>query len=109
MALQVYSGSLLKEGLVAFLCLDDEGISWTTDLNKATAVEDDGLDALKEAAEKSERDNIIIAPYAVEVSRTETGLEPVENRERIRAYGPTIRLPQSAKSAPTSSGSRVAA
>ena len=95
MALQVFSGSLLKEGLVAYLCLDAEGVSWTTDLNKATAVEDEKLDHLKSEAERSERENIIIAPYAVAVIKTDKGLVPVDNREKIRAYGPTITLPQS--------------
>ncbi len=97
MALQVYTASLLKEGLVAYLCLDSEGISWTTDLNKATAAEDSDIDTLREAAERSDRDNIVVGIYPVLVEKTASGFEPVENREKIRANGPTIILPQSSK------------
>ncbi|WP_025900016.1 DUF2849 domain-containing protein [Sneathiella glossodoripedis] len=95
MTLQVYSASLLKEGLVAYLCIDEDGISWSTDLNKATAVDENSIDSLKAEAERSEKENIVVGAYAVEVTQTANGLEPVENRERIRAYGPTISLPQS--------------
>lgn len=95
MALQVYTASLLKEGLVAYLSMDNDGISWTTDLNKATAAEDTAIDALRDAAERSDRDNIVVGIYPVTVEKTTSGFEPVENREKIRAYGPTIILPQS--------------
>ena len=96
MALQVYSASLLKEGLVAYLCLDTEGASWSTDLNKATTADDEAsISLLQKAAERSENENIVVGSYAVDVQKTENGLEPLENREKIRAYGPTITLPQS--------------
>lgn len=94
MALQVYTASLLKEGLVAYLCLDEEGISWTTDVKKATAASEDQFETLKAAAERSEKENIVVGIYAVDVELTDAGLVPTENRERIRANGPTIRLPQ---------------
>jgi hypothetical protein len=95
MALQVYSASLLKEGLVAYLCLGDDGVSWSTDLNKATAVDEGSLELLQAEAERSEKENLVVGAYAVEVVQIENGLEPVDNREKIRAYGPTITLPQS--------------
>jgi uncharacterized protein DUF2849 len=101
MALQVYTASLLKEGLVAYLCLDSEGASWTTDLNKATAVEDTNIDELRLAAERSDRENIVVGIYAVTVEKTPTGIVPVENREKIRANGPTITLPRSSSASTT--------
>ena len=100
MALQVYTASLLKEGLVAYLRLDDEGASWSTDLNKATAAQEDTLAHLQKEAERSERENIVVGIYAVDVIETDKGLEPIENREKIRASDPTIILPQS-KTAPS--------
>lgn len=99
MALQVYTASLLKEGFVAYLRLDDEGASWSTDLNKATAVQEEAFADLQKEAERSERENIVVGIYAVDVVQTDQGLEPIENREKIRANGPTITLPQS-KTAP---------
>ncbi|GLQ08035.1 DUF2849 domain-containing protein [Sneathiella chinensis] len=94
MALQVYTASLLKEGLVAYLCLDGDTPFWTTDLNKATAAPADALHTLKSEAEKAARENIIVEPYAVDVTVTEGGIVPATKREQIRASGPTIRLPQ---------------
>ena len=94
MALQVYTASLLKEGLVAYLCLENGHPSWTFDISQATAGHDDELDALKLAAERSEQDNIVVAPYAIEVLETDSGIMATTKREQIRASGPTITLPQ---------------
>ncbi|MEX1035273.1 MAG: DUF2849 domain-containing protein [Sneathiella sp.] len=94
MALQVYTASLLKEGLVAYLSLENGLPSWTPDIRQATAGTDAELDALKLAAEQSEQENLIVAPYAIEVLETETGYVASTKREQIRANGPTISLPQ---------------
>ena len=93
MALQVYTASLLREGLVAYLCLDNGRAFWTTDLRKATARSVDDIAALKSAAERAEQDNIVIAPYAMDVIETEDGLAATTRREQIRASGPTFVLP----------------
>ncbi|MDF2367059.1 DUF2849 domain-containing protein [Sneathiella sp.] len=94
MALQVYTASLLKEGLVAYLALENGQPSWTSDIHQATVSEEDTLDALKQAAEQSEQENIIVAPYAIDVLKTEDGIVAATKREQIRAEGPTIELPQ---------------
>lgn len=94
MALQVYTASLLKEGLVAYLALDNGRPSWTTDIHLATVSNDDALETLKSAAEQSEQDNIVVAPYAIDVFQTENGIVAATKREQIRAAGPTIALPQ---------------
>lgn len=93
MALQVYTASLLKEGLVAYLCMEEENAYWSTDIRKAAAVGDDDIQKLKAAADRSERENIIVAPYAIDVDLTEQGLLPTTKREQIRANGPTIIMP----------------
>jgi hypothetical protein len=94
MALQIYTASLLKEGLVAYLALKNGLPSWTTDIREATVGDADVLDALKVAAERSEQDNIVVAPYAIDVLETENGIVAATKREQIRANGPTITLPQ---------------
>ncbi|MCG8491651.1 MAG: DUF2849 domain-containing protein [Sneathiellales bacterium] len=96
MALNVFTASLLKEGLVAYLCQDDSGSFWSTDINKAHAVEAETLPELEAEAQRGERENIIVGPYAIEVEKDEQGIRPTSNREQIRAGGPTFRLPQSA-------------
>ena len=94
MALQVYTASLLKEGLVAYLSLEEGSPSWTADIRQATAGHGELLDSLKAAAEKSAQDNLVVAPYAIEVLETDAGWMASTKREQIRAEGPTIRLPQ---------------
>ena len=94
MALQVYTASLLKEGLVAYLCLENGLPSWTSDIRQATVSDEDSAHALKAAAEKAEQENIVVAPYAIDVLHTETGIIAATKREQIRAGGPTIILPQ---------------
>jgi hypothetical protein len=94
MALQVYTASLLKEGLVAYLSLEDGLSSWTSDIRRATAGHGEMLDSLKLAAEQSEQDNLVVAPYAIEVLETDAGWMALTKREQIRAEGPTISLPQ---------------
>ncbi|USG60723.1 DUF2849 domain-containing protein [Sneathiella marina] len=94
MALQVYTASLLKEGLVAYLCLEDGLPSWTPEIGQATAMDDGSVESLKIAAEKSERDNIIVAPYAIDVVNSDGGWVAATKREQIRASGPTIVLPR---------------
>ncbi|WP_340150978.1 DUF2849 domain-containing protein [uncultured Sneathiella sp.] len=96
MALQVYTASLLKEGLVAYLTLENGSPSWTPDIRLATAGTDAELEALKLAAEQSELENHVVAPYAIDVLETEAGYVASTKREQIRASGPTIRLPQDA-------------
>tara|TARA_R110002072_G_scaffold163549_1_gene316235 strand:+ start:391 stop:765 length:375 start_codon:yes stop_codon:yes gene_type:complete len=93
MALQVYTASLLREGFVAYLCLESGEASWSTDIRQATARDGDELEALKIAAEQSEQDNLIVAPYAIEVVETKDGLVAATKREQIRASGPTFVLP----------------
>ncbi|GEM_PF-2449505 len=103
MALQVYTASLLKEGFVAYLCLEGGNAYWSTDLNKAAAVDESSIDDLKQQAERSEAENIVVGAYAVDVIKSENGLVPASKREQIRAGGPTFRLPADASATGTAS------
>ncbi len=94
MTLQVITASLLKEGLVAYLQQNGTVTRWTSDITRATAVTGDSIDALQAVAQRSEADNIVIAPYAIDVIHTNEGLQAATNREQIRAKGPTIQLPR---------------
>ena len=90
---KIYTASLLKEGLVAYLSVRDGEAVWTTDLHRATSTEHVDEDVLKLEADRGESGNIIVGPYLVDVTSEEGRLIPVDNRERIRANGPTIKLP----------------
>jgi len=93
MAYKVFTASLLKEGLVAYLSIRNDEISWTTDVNRATSTETVDETRLANEAERSEQENIVIGVYTIDVTRDGDSLLPTENRERIRANGPTIKLP----------------
>ncbi len=109
MALQVYTASLLKEGLVAYLSLKDGVPSWTPDIREATADTADRLDSLKAAAESAEQDNIVVAPYVIDVLETENGWKAATKREQIRAEGPSFALPQDSSTVRSSDENRRAA
>ncbi len=106
MAYTVYTASLLKEGLVAYLSIRDGETSWTTDVNRATSTETVDDSILSTEAERSEQENIVVGVYSVEVTRDGDRLVPTENRERIRAGGPTVALPAAGN---TTANARVAA
>ncbi|TNE36734.1 MAG: DUF2849 domain-containing protein [Alphaproteobacteria bacterium] len=109
MALQVYTASLLKEGLVAYLRLEENVASWTRDIREATAAaEGTLLDALKNASEQAEKNNLVIAPYAIDVLEDAEGFSATTKREQIRAMGPTIRLPKD-RAVPTTANKLQAA
>ncbi|MEH6405630.1 MAG: DUF2849 domain-containing protein [Sneathiella sp.] len=95
MALQIFTASLLKEGHVVYLCLEGNAASWSTDLVKATTSNQVTLEQLQIAADRSERENMIIAPYAVDVELENSEIIPVTKREKIRASGPTVAIPVS--------------
>jgi hypothetical protein len=48
---------------------------------------------LLEAALLAEKNNVVIDPYLIEVEVNGAGPKPVEYREYIRAFGPTVKLP----------------
>jgi hypothetical protein len=106
---QVYTASLLKEGLVAYLCLEDGLPSWTAEIGRATATNHDTVEALKIAAEKSEQDNLVVAPYAIDVVNSGNGWIAATKREQIRASGPTIPLPQDSSAGAATREGRQAA
>ncbi|MEP3247081.1 MAG: DUF2849 domain-containing protein [Sneathiella sp.] len=108
MALQVFTASLLKEGLVVYLCLEGDNAYWSTELTKATTTDTASLDRLQAEADRAEQENIIIAPYAIDVDISSTGVTPSTKREQIRATGPTFRLPQAAASAGATAGLHAA-
>ncbi len=103
MTLQVYTASLLKEGLVAYLCLEGGNVYWSTDLNKAATADESSIDELKQQAERSEAENIVVGAYVVDVIKSEDGIIPASKREQIRAGGPTFRLPADASAAGSAS------
>jgi hypothetical protein len=94
--MQTISANLLADGLVVYFVAPG---SWTRDLAKAkTFATDEETDAALELAKADVKQNLIVDPFAVDVTTEEPdALEAVSLRNAIRAKGPTINfLPKTA-------------
>lgn len=86
----VVTANRTDEGAVLYLRADR---AWTPRLDEAWLVEDaQERDALVAWAATRQRD--VCDPYFIEVKVTETGVDPLTTRERIRAGGPAPVLAQ---------------
>ena len=88
---QVLIANSLANGFVVFLTGDN---TWSPDIAAAAVAEDDSAaEALLQQAKVAEADDRIVDPYLVKVTVNGAGPEPVEYREYIRAFGPSMPLP----------------
>ncbi len=89
---QIIIANSLADGFVVFLT---ENLEWSGNVaHAAVASEESKAKQLLEAAQQSAQDNIVIDPYLIEVEMNDAGPEPVEYREYIRAFGPSVKLPE---------------
>lgn len=102
MALQIFTGNRLTDGLVVFLAEDG---GWSENLAASRVIEnEDEFSQMKALADAAAKAAIVIEPYPIDVARDGREIRPVRYRERIRAFGPSIH-PDFAKQA----GASVAA
>lgn len=65
---------------------------WLPDFADGTVYDDPkAADAALAAAQAFVKDNVVVSPYLFDVRRTAKGIEPVKEREIIRAAGPSNR------------------
>jgi|SRR5690606_23185589 hypothetical protein len=92
----------LKDGFVVFLGDGGTWHQWIGD-GRVWQTDAEADDALA-IAKRHEAENLIVEPTLIEVEVDEAGLpRPVEIREAIRAFGPTIDEPLANK-APSTAG-----
>ena len=87
-ALQILTANRLRDGEVVYW----RGGDWADSFSDADIFEDEVL--AKRALEAAARfviGRVVVNPYLFAVARDEAGVRPLEERERIRAAGPTIR------------------
>ncbi len=66
--------------------------AWVPSFADGTVYDDPKqADAALAAAQIFVKDNVVVAPYLFDVRRTARGIEPVKEREIIRAAGPSNR------------------
>jgi hypothetical protein len=88
MALQIFTGNRLTDGLVVFLAADG---GWTETLAASRVIEnDDEMAQMKALADAAAKAAIVVEPYPIDVTRDGGEIRPVRYRERIRAFGPSI-------------------
>jgi len=81
----------LDDGLVVFRAKDGR---WVESIDTGLMIVDDDTAAaqLLEAGLADERDNLVIDPYLIDVSTTDSNRTPDLYRETIRVGGPTIEV-----------------
>lgn len=88
MALQVITANRLVDGAAVYL--SPEG-GWIQNIALAAVAESEAeATALAAAGERAVADQVVVAPYLIEVERSAEGIRPKRYRERLRATGPSI-------------------
>jgi hypothetical protein len=91
---QMLIANRLRDGFTVFLAADG---SWVDDIAAgAVAHTSEEAAALLQVAEEAARRNVVVGPYLIAVDETPTGPRPVEWREAIRAFGPTVETGRAA-------------
>ncbi len=86
---KVLTANILTDGIVVYLAA---GGTWTEKLPEARFLADESEQTrLLHVAEQDVERLIIVDPYLMDAVYGADGPEPVSQRERIRATGPTIQ------------------
>ncbi len=86
---KVITANILIDGVTVYL---DEAGNWTPMLSRAHLVADGAEQArLMRQAEEHVRRLVVVDPYAMDAAPGADGPQPLSQRERIRASGPTIQ------------------
>ena len=86
------TGNRLKDGAVVYRT---ESGGWTTAIANA-AIYGGEADSALAAAQVDVANAIVVGLELIDVVKGTSGAEPVSLREKIRAYGPTVRSSSSA-------------
>lgn len=98
MALQIFTGNRVADGIVVFLGSDG---AWTESLEQSLVIDtDEELARATETAEAAAEAAVVVDPYAIEITKENSAITPVRYRERIRAYGPPVHPDFAKESAP---------
>ena len=89
MTLKVVTANRLGDGEVVYLATAGAWSAWLEDAEAAETP--DGEAALLSHAQMAVETRVVVAPYAMAVSRERGRLRPTSQREVIRARGPSVR------------------
>ena len=90
--MQMIIASRLVDGRVVFI---DTEAGWHDSIEDGVLIQDETeSDRLLAEAERAVEVNLIVDPYLIEVTVQGGARRPVEVREAIRAFGPSVRADQ---------------
>jgi sulfite reductase (NADPH) hemoprotein beta-component len=93
MTLRMVTANRLHDGAVVYLAADDD---WTRNVESGLAANTEDADKLMTTAEEAVHNQLIVAPYLIDVEvdvQSSRPVRPIRFREQIRAKGPTIFAP----------------
>jgi sulfite reductase (NADPH) hemoprotein beta-component len=89
MSAQILTANRLADGDVVYLTADG---GWSTSVDAARIADGkEAAAALEAIGAKGAADQVVVAPYLIEVGEDAGHVVPLRFRERIRAYGPSNR------------------
>ncbi len=98
MALQVFTGNRVSDGIVVFMTAEG---GWTERVAASGVLSGQAeVERMTGVAAAAAVSAVVIDPYLIEVTVENGGIRPVRYRERIRAYGPSIHPDFAKGSAP---------
>jgi len=86
-AYQIITANMLRGGEIVYLTLKDDQAGWSQEIRDAYVFEEAHGEEMLRLAGKDEKANLVISAYAMEITGA---FEPLSERERIRAKGPTV-------------------
>jgi hypothetical protein len=85
---KIMTANRLRDGMIVYL--GPKGWSEKiTDATIAETPEDEGR--LNAIAQSDVKDRVVVGAYLAQVKKTDSGPQPLSERERIRATGPSVR------------------
>lgn len=87
---RMVTANRLHDGAVVYLAADKD---WTRNVESGLVADPSAPEKLLAIAELAVQDQIIVAPYLIEVEVVANSIHPIRFREQIRAKGPSIFAP----------------
>lgn len=84
---QVITANLLRGGEIVYMTLDGGQAGWSAKIHDANVFEESQGEEMDALAKADEEANLVISAYRIEITGA---YEPLSERERIRAKGPTV-------------------
>jgi len=90
MSHRMVTANRLHDGAVVYLGADKD---WTRNVESGLVADSNDTEQLLAVAEQAAQDQIVVAPYLIEVEVVANSIRPIRFREQIRAKGPSIFAP----------------